>query len=282
MAVSMVGATPIGVDVCRDTYNLDPASLEAAITRRTSAIVAVHLFGQPADMDAIAAVADGHGLTLIEDAAQAQGARHSGRVVGSLARAASFSFYPTKNLGALGDGGAITTDDDELADRIRLLRSYGWRQRSVSEILGVNSRLDELQAAILRVKLAHLDRWNDRRRSLAARYLELLDGLDGVQVPDVPDWAEPVWHQFVVGMDDRSRVMRSMAGAGVETLVHYDPLPHLTPAYQDLGWSPGRLPFAEQLAARAVSLPMYPQFRIEDCEAVVSSLREAVSHALPR
>lgn len=282
MAVSMVGATPVGVDVRQDTYNLDPAGLNEAITRRTRAVVAVHLFGQPADLDAIAPIADQHGLTLIEDAAQAQGARHRDRVVGSLARAASFSFYPTKNLGAVGDGGAVTTDDDELAERIRLLRSYGWQQRSVSEILGVNSRLDELQAAVLRVKLAHLESWNQRRRALASRYLELLGGIAGVQAPEVPGWAEPVWHQFAIGLDDRAAVMGSMADAGVQTLVHYDPLPHLTPAYQDLGWAPGRLPVAEHLASRAVSLPMYPQLRIEDCDAVVGALRDAASQALAR
>jgi dTDP-3-amino-3,4,6-trideoxy-alpha-D-glucose transaminase len=276
MAVSMIGATPVGVDVCEDTYNLDPPTLEAAITGRTRAVVPVHLFGQPANLAEIEPIAARHRLVLIEDSAQAHGARHRGGVVGGLSRAASFSFYPTKNLGAMGDGGAITTDDDTLADRVRLLRSYGWRTRSVSEVLGVNTRLDELQAALLRVKLAHLDEWNNLRRKLAARYLEDLAGLEGIRLPHVPAWTEPVWHQFVVGVEDRPAVQRTLAAAGVGTLVHYDPLPHLTPAYRDLGWSPGRLPVAERLAPRALSLPMYSQLAPRDCDRVIEALSAAV------
>ena len=235
-----------------------------------------------AALAAIEPIAVRHRLVLIEDSAQAHGARHQGKVVGGLARAAAFSFYPTKNLGAMGDGGAITTDDDALADRVRLLQSYGWRTRSVSEVLGVNTRLDELQAALLRVKLARLDEWNDLRGKLAARYLEGLAGPEGVRLPHVPAWVEPVWHQFVVGVEDRPTVQRALAGAGVETLVHYDPLPHLTPAYRDLGWSPGRLPRAERLATRALSLPMYPQLQLRDCDRVIEALSAALSQTAGR
>jgi len=272
MAVNMAGATPVGVDVREDTYNLDPSALEPAISPRTRAIVPVHLFGQPADVSAIEAFASDRGLVLIEDSAQAHGARYRGRTVGGLVRAASFSFYPTKNLGAIGDGGAVITDDAELADRVRLLRSYGWRTRSVSEIVGVNTRLDELQAALLRVKLARLEEWNARRRALAGRYLEGLAGLAGLRLPHVPEWADPVWHQFVVGVEGRDAVQRALGGAGVETLVHYEPLPHLTPAYRDLGWAPGQLPVAERLASRALSLPMYPQLSPDDCDRVIEAL----------
>jgi dTDP-4-amino-4,6-dideoxygalactose transaminase len=276
MAVSMLGATPVGVDVSPATYNLEPAAVEAAISPRTQAIVAVHLFGQPADMDALESIADARELVLIEDAAQAHGARHRGKVVGGLGRAASFSFYPTKNLGAMGDGGAVVTNDEELAYRVRMLRSYGWRSRSVSEVLGVNTRLDEVQAALLRVKLGRLDDWNDRRRDLAAGYLDGLAGVAGIQLPAVPDWTDPVWHQFVVGVEDRAGVQRSVADAEIQTLVHYDPLPHLTPAYRDLGWAAGVLPIAERLASRAISLPMYPQLSSNESDRVVEALRMAV------
>lgn len=272
MAVSMVGATPVGVDVRGDTYNMDAAAVEAAITSRTRAVIAVHLFGQPADLAAIERIAAPNGLVLVEDAAQAHGARYRGAVVGGLALAASWSFYPTKNLGAIGDGGAITTNDDSLADRLRLLRSYGWRTRSNSEILGVNSRLDELQAALLRVKLAHLNEWNQRRRELAARYRDGLATAEGVTLPNVPGWAQPAWHQFVVGVQERDSVRSALASTGVKTLVHYDPLPHLTPAFRERGWSEGRLPRAERMARSALSLPMYPQLHPRDCDRVIGEL----------
>jgi dTDP-3-amino-3,4,6-trideoxy-alpha-D-glucose transaminase len=279
MAVSMTGATPVGVDVCADTCNIDPAAVEEAVSARTRAVVPVHLFGQPADLAAIEPIAARHSLVIVEDAAQAHGARHRGALVGGLARAASFSFYPTKNLGAMGDGGAITTDDDDLADRVRLLRSYGWRSRSVSEVLGVNTRLDELQAALLRVKLEHLDDWNALRRARATQYADALGAIDGIRLPLASSWCEPVWHQFVVGVEHRHAVQNALAAAGVETLVHYDPLPHLTPAYRDLGWSPGSLPRAEWLADRALSLPMYPQLAPADCDRVVGALKSALGES---
>lgn len=277
MAVTAVGATPIGVDVVEGTYNIDHERVVAAISDRTRAIVGVHLFGQPVDMRAIEAIAEPRGLFVIEDAAQAHGARYRDRAVGGLGRAASFSFYPTKNLGALGDGGAVVTNDPALADRVRLLRSYGWRTRSVSEIVGVNTRLDEVQAALLRVKLRCLGEWNDRRRAVADVYLSRLGDVPGLQLPEVPDWASPVWHQFVVGVDRRDAVLRELGSGGVQALVHYDPLPHLTPAYREMGWSAGMLPTAERLASRSLSLPMYPQLSNSDRDRVIDAVGAALT-----
>lgn len=272
MAVSAVGAVPVGVDVDARTWTLDPGRLEEAIGARTKAILPVHLFGLPADMGAIAQVAARHRLLVFEDAAQAHGAHYQGRTVGSLGRAAAFSFYPTKNLGALGDGGAVVTDDEEIADNVRLLHTYGWRARSDSEIKGLNSRLDELQAALLRVKLARLDDWNERRRRIANRYREALGDASEIALPFVPEWAEPVWHLFVISAEDPQAVRSRLERRGIGTLVHYDPLPHLTPAYRADGWSEGMFRVAEDLASRALSLPMHPQLSAEACGEVVAAL----------
>jgi len=273
MAVTLVGATPVGVDVHGDTYNLDPELAAAAVTERTRAIVPVHLFGQPADVPALAALAAERDLLLIEDAAQAHGARYAGKPVGTLARASTYSFYPTKNLAAMGDAGAVTTDDDDLAERIRLLRAYGWRTRGESETMGVNSRLDELQAALLRVKLQRLEAWTERRRELAGRYLAGLAAVAGITLPHVPDWADPVWHLFVVGRGGRDELAVRLAEMGIGTLVHYDPLPHLTTAYRETGWRAGSLPVAEGLAARALSLPLSPHLTDEEADRVVDGVR---------
>jgi dTDP-3-amino-3,4,6-trideoxy-alpha-D-glucose transaminase len=274
MAVALAGATPVGVDV-DSTWNIDPAAVDAAMSPRTRAILAVHLFGQPASMAELAEIAGRNDVKLLEDAAQAHGARYRGKRVGGLAHAAAFSFYPTKNLGALGDGGAVTTDDDALAADIRRLRTYGWRERDVSEVKGVNSRLDELQAAVLRVRLRHLDRWTTRRRQLADR---LRAGLPaGLGCPEVPAETEPVWHLCVVATDEREAFRASLANEGVGTLVHYFPLPHLTPAFRGDGWREGSLPNAERLAARAVSLPLYPQLTDEQCESVLAAVHNALA-----
>ncbi|MBA3347673.1 MAG: DegT/DnrJ/EryC1/StrS family aminotransferase [Actinobacteria bacterium] len=275
MAVTLVGATPVGVDVCFDTYNLDPELVGAAITSKTRAIVPVHLFGQPADIPALVEIASEHGLVLIEDAAQAHGAQYGGRLVGALAHASTYSFYPTKNLAALGDGGAVTTDDADLADRVRLLRAYGWRERGESETMGLNSRLDELQAAFLRVKLRRLEAWNRRRRELAAHYCAGLSAAPGVNLPHVPEWANPVWHLFVVGHDRRDELAVRLAEMGIGTLVHYEPLPHLTRAYRATGWEEGALPVAERLATCALSLPLSPQLSDEEADVVVAAVLEA-------
>jgi dTDP-4-amino-4,6-dideoxygalactose transaminase len=270
MAVTLVGATPVGADVYDTTWNVDAEHVAAVVTPRTKAVIGVHLFGQPAAMDRLAELAERQGLALIEDAAQAHGARFRGRRVGGLARGAAFSFYPTKNLGALGDGGAITTDDDELADTVRRLRTYGWRERDVSELKGINSRLDELQAGILRVRLRHLERWNRRRAEIAGMYLAALG--DRVVTPTVPPWAEPVWHLFVIAVEQRENLRRELAKRGIGTLVHYFPLPHLTPAYRADGWTEGSLPVAERLAETSVSLPLYPQLSERACHEVVDAL----------
>ena len=271
LAVTYAGALPVPVEPDEATCNLDPALIEAAVTPRTRAIIPVHLYGQPADMAAITGVARRHGLKVIEDAAQAHGARYRGRRCGSLGDAAGFSFYPGKNLGAIGDGGAVTTDDDSLAERVRMLRNYGSAKKYVNEVAGFNSRLDELQAALLRVKLARLDQWNDRRRAVAALYLESLRGA-GVTLPLVPPWAEPVWHLFVVRSPDRDALTARLDREGISWLIHYPIPPHRQDAYRELGYREGRFPRAERLAAEVVSLPMGPHLERDDVARVVAAV----------
>jgi dTDP-3-amino-3,4,6-trideoxy-alpha-D-glucose transaminase len=265
IAVTKTGARPVPVDVEEQTYNIDPRLIADAITSRTAAIVPVHLRGQPADMDAVAEIADARKLVVIEDAAQAHGARHRGRRVGSLATAAAFSFYPTKNLGALGDGGAVTTDDDEIADRVRLLRNYGQRDRYEIETAGVNSRLAEIQAATLRVKLPRLDDWNAARARLAEIYRQAFEEHDSLLLPEVPDWADPVWHLFVIGHPDRDACRAALEDQGIETLIHYPVPPHLSGAYADLDLPRGSFPVTERLADATLSLPIYPQLDVDSC-----------------
>jgi len=276
LAVTYAGAVPVPVEPDERTYNIDPARVEAALTPRTKAVIPVHLYGQPADMDPILEVARSRGLFVLEDAAQAHGARYKGRRVGSLGDAAGFSFYPVKNLGALGDGGAVTTDDDALADRIRLLRNYGSRVKYVHEARGFNTRLDEVQAAILRVKLARLDEWNSRRRRIAARYLSELGGR-GLVLPSVPSWAEPVWHLFVVRSPVRDALQRRLRDLGVETLIHYPTPPHLQEAYRDLGLGQGSLPVSEAIHRSALSLPIGPHLGDAEISEVVAAVRQAVA-----
>lgn len=257
LAVSYAGATPVPVEPDARTYNLDPALIEAAITPATKAILPVHLYGQPADMDPINALAARHGLKVIEDAAQAHGARYKGRRVGGLGSAAGFSFYPGKNLGALGDGGAVVTNDAELADRVRVLRNYGSRVKYHNEVKGFNSRLDELQAALLRAKLPVLDEWNKRRQAAAKCYL---DGLaeSNLVLPYVPDWAEPVWHLFVVRHPRRDALQQRLQHVGISTMIHYPIPPHLQPAYAELGFGAGAFPITEVIHQEVLSLPMGP------------------------
>jgi dTDP-4-amino-4,6-dideoxygalactose transaminase len=276
LAVSRTGARPVGVDVDEATYNIDPSLVGAAITDRTAAIVPVHLRGEPADMDAIAALATSHDLVVVEDAAQASGAAHRGRRAGGLGDAGAFSFYPTKNLGGIGDGGAVTTDDDELAERVRVLRNYGMRDRYEIEEAGVNSRLSEVQAAALGTMLPHLDAWNAARASLAEVYLDAFGGHEAIAVPAVPEWAEPVWHLFVVGLADRDACARALAERGIETLVHYPLLPSRCGPYRE-EWPPRSFPVAEGLASGALSLPLYPQLDRGSCELVADALLTAVA-----
>ncbi|TSE18228.1 dTDP-3-amino-3,4,6-trideoxy-alpha-D-glucose transaminase [Tepidimonas alkaliphilus] len=280
LAVSYAGATPVPVEPDERTYNLDPLRIELAITPRTRAIIAVHLYGQPADMDAINAVASKHGLKVIEDAAQAHGARYKGRRVGSLGDAAGFSFYPGKNLGALGDGGAVTTNDAELADKVRVLSNYGSRIKYHNEVKGFNSRLDELQAAFLREKLKKLDEWNTRRKALAIEYFNHLSprplgegaGVREIALPFVPEWADPVWHLFVVRSQQRDVLQNYLAERGIGTMIHYPIPPHLQPAYAELGYREGAFPISERIHREVMSLPMGPHL---DTDAV-SSIARAV------
>lgn len=282
LAVTHAGATPVPVEPDPLTYNLDPARIEAAITDKTRAIIAVHLYGQPADMDEINRVvarvnqsrvtSHASPLVVIEDAAQAHGARYNGRRVGSLGDAAGFSFYPGKNLGAIGDGGAVTTNDPELAERIRELRNYGSKIKYHNEVIGFNSRLDELQAALLRVKLAKLDEWNERRRQIAARYLQELACESGLLLPVVPEWAEPVWHLFVVRSEQREALQQTLAAAGVGTMIHYPIPPHLQASYSDLNFKAGDFPLSERMAGEALSLPMGPHLADFCVDVVCSAL----------
>jgi len=275
LAVSYAGATPVPVEPDGRTYNIDPSLMERAVTPRTKAVIAVHLYGQPADMDAVVEVAKRHGLKVIEDAAQAHGARCRGRRAGSLGDAAGFSFYPTKNLGALGDGGAVTTDDGVLADRVRVLKNYGSRVRYCNEVKGFNSRLDELQAALLRVKLARLDEWNARRKAAAVRYMAGLENLHLV-LPYVPEWSEPAWHLFAVRHPERDALREKLESHGIGTLIHYPVPPHLSEAYRDMGYREGSFPITERVAREIVSLPIGPHISGSDLEHVLSSVTGAL------
>jgi dTDP-4-amino-4,6-dideoxygalactose transaminase len=257
LAVSQCGATPVPVEPDERTYNINPALIEAAITPKTKAILPVHLYGQPADMDDILAIARQHKLLVLEDGAQAHGARYKGKRLGAHGHAVAWSFYPGKNLGAMGDGGAVTTNDADLAERIRVLRNYGSRVKYVNDVQGYNSRLDPLQAAILRVKLAHLDEWNARRKAIAAQYQAGL-GNCGLILPFVPEWADPVWHLYVVQHPQRDALQKSLADAGVGTLIHYPIAPHMQDAYAYAGWKLGAFPLAERMAGQVLSLPVGP------------------------
>lgn len=272
LAVSYAGAVPVPVEPVEATYNLDPDRIEAAITPRSKAIIAVHLYGQPADMGPINTIAEKYGLRVVEDAAQAHGAKYKGRRTGSLGDAAGFSFYPGKNLGALGDAGAVTTNDDELANRVRALRNYGSQAKYHNEYKGFNSRLDELQAAILRVKLPHLDNWNAARCEIAAHYQLALRG-SGLIFPAVPEWAEPVWHLFVIRSHDRDSVQKKLAEAGIVTMIHYPIPPHLQPAYSEFHTL--NLPIAELIHREVLSLPIFPGISDDQVSRVVAVLQNA-------
>ena len=271
LAVSFAGATPVPVEPDERTYNIDPAKIEKVVTRKTRAVIAVHLYGQPAEMDPINKIAKSHGLRVIEDAAQAQGARYRGRIAGSLGDVAAFSFYPGKNLGALGDAGAITTNDAQLAERVRLLRNYGSPIKYQHDVKGFNSRLDELQAAFLRVKLQKLDEWNEQRRSRANIYLRLLKDANLI-LPFVPRHLEPIWHQFVIRHRRRNQLQEQLAAAGVATMIHYPTPPHLQHAYADLGLSPDSFPLSEAMASELLSLPISSHLSDEEATYVASQI----------
>ena len=274
LAVSCAGATPVPVEPDKLTYNIDPGQIKKLITNRTRAIIPVHLNGQPADMDCISDIARQHNLKVIEDAAQAHGARYKGRRVGSLGNAAGFSFYPGKNLGALGDAGAVGTHDKELADNVRLLRNYGSSVKYHHEIKGINSRLDALQAAFLRVKLKYLDDWNNRRRVIAHHYIRSLVEVSDLSLPSVPKWANPVWHLFVVRHPRRDDLKEYLTEEEIGTLIHYPLPPHLSPAYAEQGWKLEDFPITEKLTKTLLSLPMGPHLGRSKQDHVIKKLRD--------
>jgi dTDP-4-amino-4,6-dideoxygalactose transaminase len=273
LAVSQVGATPVPVEPDPATSNLDPTRIAAALTPRTKAIMPVHLYGQPCRMPEIMAIAQQHGLLVVEDNAQAQGATFNKQLTGSFGDASGTSFYPTKNLGALGDAGAITTNDGELAQRLRSLRNYGSTQKNQHELLGYNSRLDELQAAVLQVKLRHLATWTHQRQQLAACYTKHLAEVPGLQLPVVTPGTVPVWHLYVVHTTQRAALQQHLAASGIGTLIHYPVPPHLQPAYAHLGLLPGALPIAEGLSTTCLSLPLWPGMTEEKVLLVATEVK---------
>lgn len=295
LAVSQIGATPVPVDPIEATYNINPELIESAITPRTKAILPVHLYGQPVDLDPILAIARKHKLMVLEDAAQAHGARYKGRRVGSHGDAVAWSFYPGKNLGAMGDAGAVTTNSPEIADRIRVLRNYGSRVKYLNEVQGYNSRLDPIQAAILRVKLKLLDEWNDRRKKVATIYLEgLLEtkpaeiynrvSLMGVAMknslvlPHIPSFADPAWHLFVVRTPSRNELLEALKSCGIETMIHYPICPRSQKAYQNFVNDNHSTILSERISSDVLSLPMGPHLSHGESNDVISTLRKVMKN----
>jgi dTDP-4-amino-4,6-dideoxygalactose transaminase len=274
-AISYCGATPVFVDVDPTTYTMDPEQVTGRITRRTKAIVPVHLYGQPADLEPLRAVAAKHGIALIEDAAQAHLATYQGRPVGGFGRAAGFSFYPGKNLGACGEGGAVVTSDDTMAARMRALRDHAQIQRYHHAEIGFNYRMDAMQGAVLGVKMKHIARWTARRRELAERYLTLLGDLP-LELPCVRADCESVWHLFVVLHPERDRIRAELEDRGIQTGLHYPVPVHLQPAYRGLGYQPSDFPVSERVARECFTLPLYPEMADEQQDAVVAALKEIV------
>jgi len=270
-AIELSGASPVLVDIDPRSFTIDPEKIEAAVGPRTRAILPVHLYGCPADLEPILDIAQRRNLWVIEDCSQAHGAHYHGHPVGSLGHLAAFSFYPTKNLGAMGDGGAVLTNDARLDERVRKLRQYGWRERYCSDIRGINSRMDEIQAAVLRVKLRHLEEWTERRRALAALYSNRLAGC-GVVLPAEPVGSRHVYHQYVIRHAHRDELRSHLAARGIQTQVHY-PVPiHLQPAYRDLRLPPDGLPASECAAREVLSLPIRPEMSTADLAAVCEEI----------
>ncbi len=275
-AISFCGAKPVFVDVDPITHILDPSRIEDAVTSRTKAIIPVHLYGHPADMDPIMEIARTHGLFVIEDAAQAHGTLYKGRQAGTIGDAGCFSFYPGKNLGAYGEAGAVITDNDELTDRIKMFRDHGQSKKYHHDIIGWNCRMDGIQGAILSVKLRHIDAWNDARRHAAALYSELLSDTEGVTLPVEKEYAKHVYHIYAVRVEDRDSFIASMQEAGVQCGIHY-PIPiHLQKAYRFLGYEQGAFPAAEKSASEVASLPMFPEITDEQIEIVAEASRNVL------
>ena len=281
-AISAVGAKPVFIDIERDTFNFNPALIEAAITARTKAIMPVHIFGKPVDMDAVMAIANAHNLPVIEDCAQATGAEWKGKRVGSIGQIGCFSFFPTKNLGGCGDGGALTTDNPEIAAAAKLIRDHGSKVRYHHEAIGINSRLDAVQAAILKVKLQHLEAWNKNREAVAERYRQLLAPISGVSAPQAIANGRTVWNQYSILLDGftgekRDRLRAAMQAQGVSTMVYY-PLPlHRQPVYKDLNYQSGDLPVTDRAAEEVLALPMFPELSAEQQAQVVHALKDGLS-----
>ena len=276
LAVSSVGAKPVPVEPDPITHNIDPTQIEAAITPQTRAILPVHLYGQPADLDVILNVARCNGLRVIEDAAQAHGARYKGKRIGAHGDIVCWSFYPGKNLGAMGDAGGITTNDKAIAQKVALLRNYGSRQKYVNETVGSNSRLDPIQAGVLRVKMRHLDKWTDRRRDAAATYADCLQGIN-LNLPQVPVWSEPAWHLYVVRTLERDVLQSRLMEEGIDTIIHYPIPPHMQRAYTSLRIAPGALPISQKLASTVLSLPMGPHLSSDEIVYIAQTLQHLVS-----
>jgi dTDP-4-amino-4,6-dideoxygalactose transaminase len=274
LAVSYTGARPVPVEPDPGTYNVDLRLIEKAITPRTKAIMPVHLYGQPVEMEIIWQIAGRYGLKIIEDAAQTHGGWYRDRMAGNLGDAAGFSFYPSKNLGAFGDAGAVITNDKELADKVRILRNYGSRQKYYNEVKGHNSRLDPLQAAFLRVKLKHLDDWNKRRDQIAKHYLEELRLIPDLGLPHVPTGVVPVWHLFVISHPERDRLQAYLKDQGIGTLTHYPVPPHLSQAYRELGYQAGDFPITEKMANTFLSIPIGPHLSMDDADWVIEKIQE--------
>lgn len=283
-AIVMAGATPVFVDIDLATFNLDVDRLESAITSRTKAILPVHLFGQAADMTKIMAIAEAHNLFVIEDCAQATGAKWDGKTVGSIGHLGCFSFFPTKNLGGCGDGGAVTTNDRAIADTVRTIKEHGSRQRYYHEVLGINSRLDAIQAAILQIKLRYLDEWNRQRREAAARYQQLLECIPGIDLPQTLPGGTPTWNQYTIRIQDRKtdtepnrdRVREHLQRMGVVSMIYY-PVPlHLQPVYQSLGYERGNFPASERASREVLSLPMFPGISFEEQQQVAYRLKDCL------
>jgi len=273
LAVSHSGATPIPVEPELSTYNIDPALIEKAITPKTKAIIAVHLYGQPADMDTINIIAKKHDLKVVEDAAQAHGASYKGKRVGSLGDAAGFSFYPGKNLGAIGDGGAVTCNDSILAQKVRTLGNYGSSKKYHNEVKGFNSRLDELQATFLREKLKNLDHWNQQRADIASIYTQHLESQTELFLPVTTHDSTSVWHQYIVRHEHRDHLAQYLSNKGIETMIHYPIPPHLQPAYLELAYTKNSFPLAERIHSHVLSLPISPHIPISQAKKVISSIK---------
>lgn len=274
LAVSNTGAVPIPIEPNPTTYNIDSQHIERAVTPHTKAIMPVHLYGQPVEMDKIWEIADKDELKIVEDAAQAHGSRFRDRMAGNLGTAAGFSFYPTKNLGAFGDAGAVVTNDDTLADKVRILRNYGSRKKYYNEVRGYNSRLDPIQAAFLRIKLKYLDKWNQHRSLIANRYSNNLRDIPDLGLPQVPTGIVPVWHLFVITYADRDQLQKYLNQQGIGALIHYPVPPHLSDAYQELGYSAGDFPITEKLADTVLSIPIGPHLSMEDADYVIEKIQE--------